>query len=183
MQTCISPTSVLHEIVFPLGFNSSQEEYIMNAANSGKTGALFYSSSHILTIDRETIIITTKFDIPSEPITIEDFPKIEIREEAGDRIEIIKDKTYAYIDMDKIKCPLYVRAIRPHDSFVPFGMKGRKLLSDYMTDKKYNRIEKMRQLVVTDATDEIIWLLGERTSEKCRIDSHSRRIMILHSLQ
>lgn len=50
-------------------------------------------------------------------------------------------------------------------------MKGTKLVSDYLTDRKKTLFDKQRQLVVTDADDNILWLVGERIDNSCRITS------------
>lgn len=47
-------------------------------------------------------------------------------------------------------------------------MKGKKLVSDYLTDRKKNLFEKQSQLVLKDAKGQIIWVVGERTSELCK---------------
>ena len=56
-------------------------------------------------------------------------------------------------------------------------MKGSKLVSDYLTDKKRGYLEKKLQHVLTDADAEIIWLIGERTSELCKIDKNTREVL------
>ena len=48
---------------------------------------------------------------------------------------------------------------------VPFGMKGRKLLSDLMTDLKMSIFDKRKQLVVTDNQGIIVWIVGLRVSQ------------------
>lgn len=52
-----------------------------------------------------------------------------------------------------------MRHWRQGDRFTPFGMRGSKLLSDYMTDRKMSIIEKEQQLVVTDAKGRIVWVV------------------------
>ena len=56
-------------------------------------------------------------------------------------------------------------------------MKGTKLVSDYLTDRKRNYMEKISQHVLTDKTGEIIWLIGERTSDHCRITPDTQSIL------
>ena len=65
--------------------------------------------------------------------------------------------------------------------FQPFGMEGRKLVSDFLTDRKLTILEKRRQLVVTDATGIIIWLVGLRTDHRFRITPETRRILKIES--
>ena len=58
-------------------------------------------------------------------------------------------------------------------------MRGTKLVSDYLTDRKKSLIEKQTQLVVTDAKGEIVWLVNERPSSRCSIGESTKRILIL----
>ncbi len=176
---CISPTSILHEIVYPLGFNKAQEADILNAAKLDETGKMFYSASHIITIDRGRIVVSAKGKERRFPVSLNDFKEIECQHMNIDECVIIKDKAYAFIDADKVKGELTVRPCKTGDAFTPFGMNGRKLLSDYMTDRKFNRLQKMSQLVLCDADGEIVWLIGERASDKYRIDENTKKVIRL----
>ena len=61
----------------------------------------------------------------------------------------------------------------------PFGMQGRKLLSDLMTDRRMTLFEKRRQLVVVDAQGIIVWAVGLRTDNRCRVDDDTRQVLAL----
>ncbi len=183
LTKCTSPTSVLHEIIYPLGFNKSQEADIYRAIQSGSIGQMFLSSTHTLTIDRTSIAITEKQEDFTTPVPVKDFPQIEMTLLTKEECTIIRDKAYAFVDSAKLKGDLIVRQCAKGDTFMPFGMKGRKLLSDYMTDRKFNRIQKASQLVLCDSDGEIVWLIGERASEKYRIDDNSTHILMLHYIQ
>ncbi len=90
-----------------------------------------------------------------------------------------KEKYKITLDTDKISFPLTLRLAQDGDRFHPFGMKGIKLVSDYLTDKKINLFLKERQLVLVDAKGFIIWLVGERTSEVCKVDDKTSQILDL----
>ena len=64
------------------------------------------------------------------------------------------------------------------DNFQPFGMRGRKKISDYLIDIKVDRFNKEKQLVVT-ADEEIIWLCGQRLSNKVRVTNNTINLMEL----
>ena len=64
-----------------------------------------------------------------------------------------------------------------------FGMKGKKLVSDYLTDRKKNFFEKQSQLVLEDAKGQIIWVVGERTSELCKIKEDTKKILYIQVSQ
>ena len=73
------------------------------------------------------------------------------------------------LDASQVSFPLTVRPVEQGDRFVPFGMEGMKLVSDYLTDRKKNLFEKRSQLVVTDAKGRICWLVGERADNRFRV--------------
>lgn len=81
------------------------------------------------------------------------------------------------LDADKIFFPLTYRLVQNGDRFQPFGMKGSKLVSDYLTDRKRSYLQKVSQYVLTDKNGEIIWLIGERTSDKCKIDDTTQNVL------
>ena len=67
----------------------------------------------------------------------------------------------------------------PGERFVPFGMSGSKLVSDFLTDRKLTLFDKRRQLVVADADDNVIWLVGERADNRARITPASTTALLI----
>ena len=65
------------------------------------------------------------------------------------------------------------------DRFVPFGMHHSKLLSDFLTDLKRSVFDKRRQLVVIDASGRVLWVVGERTDNRFRVDGNTAKILTL----
>ena len=93
--------------------------------------------------------------------------------------EIPREKTKVALDASEISFPLILRRLREADRFHPFGMKGSKLVSDYLTDQKRSLLDKRRQLVITDAQDRILWLIGERPDDRFRITAATTEILRL----
>ena len=89
-----------------------------------------------------------------------------------------KDKHIACLDADKVKLPLTIRKWQVGDKFIPFGMNGKKKISDYMTDKKFSLFQKENQYVVC-SEDKIVWLVNERCDNRYRITDQTRRILLL----
>ena len=92
-----------------------------------------------------------------------------------------RDENTACFDAGKIQHPLDLRLWRQGDTFVPFGMKGKKKVSDYLTDRKFSLVQKEQQWVLCCGND-IIWLVGERTDNRYRVDEHTRKILIVKLL-
>ena len=80
-------------------------------------------------------------------------------------VYVSKDPHIATLDATKVSFPLTVRRVEEGDWMQPYGMKGRKLLSDLMTDLKMTVFEKRRQLVIVDSQGVIVWAIGLRIAD------------------
>lgn len=184
-----SPEYTLHEILSPRGFTSAQIEQIYTSLDTNPTGKIITSCSHELAFDRSTLILQPKTPTPlvrpmhipeTGTYVLSDSLKLKVEtEECGDHYEPSRTADCASLDASDIKFPLTLRHIQPGDRFVPFGMTGTKLLSDYLTDRKKNIFEKRAQLVLTDAQQRILWLVGERTDNRFRITPHTQQVLRL----
>jgi len=179
LLSSVSPSSVLHEWLSGKGFNRSQEQDILNAAINGQSGKMFEANKvennsdlvECLIVDRASLILESSLQyISPSDIKMQTMPISEVK--------INKDSRFAYLDADKLEGKLSVRLVKSSDTFQPFGMRGRKLLSDFMTNLKLNLFQKRHQLVVTDG-EEIAWVVGLRSSEKYRIDKDTKNVIVL----
>lgn len=180
-----SPESVLFYILKNYSFTSLQIEQIYSSLSSGP-GTGFRSSTHALLIDRKFIIIEPLSDcnqkhfvIPETGIYVFDgTAKFKVEEiDNGLKTEICRDKKYLFADLDKVGFPIVIRRAMAGDRFVPFGMTGSKLVSDYLTDRKFNLFDKRRQLVVTDAKGKIIWLVNQRPDNRFKVTDTTKKIL------
>ena len=170
----IAPLSLLHEALAPLGFNSSQTNSIFSHINKPflQSGKSFLADEWEVLCDRSELIVhrrNSAFMLPEL--------KIEERE-LCEMTEIPKDRHMACLDADKVILPLNVRRWETGDKFVPLGMKGKKKVSDYLTDKKYTLYQKEQQCVVCCGKD-IVWVVNERIDHRFRITEDTRRVLII----
>ena len=78
--------------------------------------------------------------------------------------------------------PLKIRPIQSGDRMTPLGMNGQsKKLSDIAQELNWTKNDKMSNKIILDKDLEIIAVLGYRISEKIRIDSGTKQILILNS--
>ncbi len=157
-----------------------------------ESGVVFVGNRRRVLIDREEIIVEgedrLELDLNMElDINLNDKADlhggsdlgIECRVESVEEVRIERDPCYAYLDADKLQGRLTMRRPLVGDTFAPFGMGGkRKLLSDYLTDQKLNLFEKERQPLLMDG-EEIVWVVGRRSSELYRVDETTKRVVIL----
>ena len=83
----------------------------------------------------------------------------------------------ALIDQELLLYPLTLRRWKKGDSFQPFGMKGKKLLSDFLTDQHFTIAEKSNSYVLTDVNDNIIWVAGKRIDNRYCINPNTKNVL------
>lgn len=177
LHQCISPLSVLHHLLSPLGFNRRQMAEILETRT---VGSQFHSATHRLVADRSHLVVAPAAPEPVGPTPLSNFAGIRCKRVMASELTIEPDPHRAYIDSATVSGELTVRRVRKGDTFCPFGMKGRKLVSDLLTDLKLNRIEKEEQLVVCDS-DAIVWVVGRRSSERHRVTSTTKEVIVMET--
>lgn len=176
---------VLFRLLKGYSFVPSQIEQIHSAIYNG-SGRVFLSSTHRLLIDRGRIVVEPldghrqrQMPIPECGVYVYD-DRMKLRFELIGRspdFKVSADKCLCFADASAVKFPLTVRTVEPGDRFVPFGMKGSKLVSDYLTDIKLNLFDKRRQLVVVDASGRIVWVVSQRPDDRCRVGERTQTIL------
>ena len=169
-----APSSLLFELLHPYGFNSSQIKDIYQSL-FGQSGRRFHSSQWEVLRDRDSLILHSfnGEEINHIPPTLT-YETVDITPD----FIIPRDKHIACLDADKVTLPLIVRKWQAGDKFTPLGMKGKKNVSDYLTDRKFTLFQKEHQYVACQG-DKIVWLIGERIDNAYRIDTDSKRALIV----
>lgn len=183
-----APETILYELLKPFGFTRLVTGDIF-ASLTKESGKTFYSPYYRLLKDRDCLFITLAGEKEEQTFTL--CPDKGIWqgpiELSFDEVVISKDflieknKQIAYFDRDKLRFPLTLRTWKEGDWFVPFGMKGRKKLSDYFSDHKFSRVQKERTWLLCSG-DAIIWIVGERTDERFRVDKSTKCAFVLKKL-
>lgn len=74
--------------------------------------------------------------------------------------------------------PLQIRPPRQGDRFRPYGMARSKKLGDVFTDAKVPRSERAETPVVA-GPDGIVWVVGHRIDDRCKVTRTTRRVLVL----
>jgi tRNA(Ile)-lysidine synthetase, N-terminal domain/tRNA(Ile)-lysidine synthetase, C-terminal domain len=172
----------LFEILQQYNFGSNIVADIYVSLN-GESGKKFFSPTHILLKDRKYLIISTLkqnnnqiFEIGENTEKIESPIFLKIEKIENNDIKIIKNKSVAFLNFDKLSFPLTLRKWQVGDSFTPFGMRGRKKLSDYFIDVKLSQFEKEEQYVLLSG-EKIVWLVNHRIDEHFKVDETCKFIL------
>ncbi len=174
----------LYEILSEYGFNEANINDITQSFEE-ISGKQFFSKTHRIVKDREYIFVEQRKESPVNDFFLINqnqgsliFPlkmQFEVLKDLR-FINISKDKNVAMLDFDLLKFPLVLRKWRQGDSFVPFGMRKEKKLSDYFTANKYSIIDKENQWILC-SEDKIVWLVGERIDDRFRISNKTKNIL------
>ena len=168
-----APEALLFELLHPLGFNSAQIRDIANSLH-GQPGKQFNSKEWRVIKDRELLLLESIRPGNRERLP---FQIIKEEKEYTSDFQIPREKGIACFDADKLNGEIHYRKWQPGDTFIPFGMKGKKKISDYLTDRKFSISQKERQWVLC-CGERIAWLIGERTDNRFRIDETTKRVVI-----
>ena len=186
----IRPTLPRNYVIYEIlnseyGFKGDVVDALCHALDSGATGRRFYSREWVAVVDRGDVVIA--------PITQDDSCESIVEKGAArsyiggsvlyyeycniDFIDTLdQGDNVALLDADKLKFPLKVRRWQEGDWFVPFGMSGRKKLSDYLIDKKVSMAEKSRQFVLLSG-DDIVWVVGRRLDDRYAITRKTENVL------
>jgi tRNA(Ile)-lysidine synthase len=178
----VASKSLLYEILSEYGFGRADCETIFKN-RFGISGRIFYSHTHRLVFDRDEMVVSElpvtdvqEYMLEESQTTVREPIKLRCESFApGNGFSISASRSVACLNAEKLLFPLLLRHPRKGDSFIPFGMHGRKLISDYCTDIKLNALEKEALWLLCSGKD-IVWVIGERIDNRFRVDDSTKRI-------
>ena len=159
------PRTWLHYWLAPRGFNRTQIEQILEA----RAGSRFLAAKWQLFVGEGELCLA-----PWPPGEIPYILKVEEEPYEGEW-QISKDAWEATLDADLLEGELSLRRAEAGDRFYPYGMRGSKLVGDYLTNLKVRSPEREEQLVVC-CGERIAWLVGRRTDARFAVGEATRRI-------
>jgi tRNA(Ile)-lysidine synthase len=175
---------LLFELFKPYGFS----EYVIEdliASLDRQTGTSFYSDTHRITINRDTLLISQiKTEERPESITVKDseeliyFKQRPITITRATSLEFERNRNKAFIDADLLIFPLLVRSWKQGDSFMPLGMNTFKKLSNFYVDEKVPLPEKENIPIVVNGNGDLIWVAGMRQDNRYKVSATTKKVLI-----
>ncbi|MFN8165468.1 MAG: tRNA lysidine(34) synthetase TilS [Bacteroidia bacterium] len=176
------PVRFLSLLLYSFGIPNAQADKILSSQSAGKD---FRFEKHRLLFDSDKLILQELSEVNAAIMEIDHLPAeisvgdhrylfTSLNAEKLDRIP--KDPSLQVVDAGKLSFPLTIRRWKSGDSFQPFGMKGRKKLSDYFIDKKINRFEKEKMYVLLSGQN-IVTILGHRIDDRYKVSQETHSIL------
>lgn len=170
-----SPEHLLWHLMKPYGFHRTDIGEMVENQTVGNT---WLNEQWVAFVDRNHLCVTSReeWERTLAPLRLPECGtyvarlgneehRLSLRMEE-EHLEPSRKPNEATLDADRVAFPLTLRAVQAGDRFVPYGMKGSKLVSDYLKDLKVAMLERRRQLVVADASGAIVWLVGRRVDNR-----------------
>ena len=174
---------IIFEWLKNYGFNGTQVRQVLDA----DTGRIVSSSlGYDVLKDRGRLMVEPALK-PFSPLCIPEEGTYVLGETTRFSLRkkpvyVSKEAHIATLDAAKVHFPLTIRRVEEGDWMQPYGMTGRKLLSDLMTDLKMTAFEKRRQLVVVDAQDVVLWAVGLRTDHRAAVSAETKEVLEITDL-
>lgn len=160
-----------------LNFGFEQIDQIIQNKREERIGKLFESPSHILNIDRQKWVISRKDQSEFRPIIIQEDDEFVLMgnqkltiefEEKDENFTAPNSAKIACLDAEKLEFPLEIRKVQEGDWFCPLGMNQKKLVSDFLTDKKVPlNIKKQTMVLISQGS--IAWIIGHRIDNRFKV--------------
>lgn len=193
---------LLYHILEPYGFGSAVLASLEDLLTSSRTisGKRFESRSHVLLTGRDELAVIPVSDdqvTDGALLTVNGpgayhFNGREFKVEVIKRSEVMsfrQPEGVLVMDADKLRFPFVLRRWMAGDWMVPFGMRGKKKISDLFTDLKYDAVKKAYAVVIADTSvaepadnQRVVGVACVRIDDMYKItDSTSTVIMITES--
>ena len=185
LKSSTAPSTLLHEALKDYGFNPATVADIY-AHLDAQSGTLFESADHLAVIHQGRLHVERRpaafpeTELPScGEAVLPDGRRLCLRRCLRSELtEIPRSANTACLDADRLCGGLRCRRVTEGDRFKPFGMRGSKLVSDYLTDRKRSRLKKMKALAVCDEQG-IVWLVNERASADHAVTPETQHVLLL----
>lgn len=182
----IAPRTLLWTILSTYNFNRTQVSEILRCDDDNKewksiSYVAILSHNKLYVVDRKKWEASQpELRMPEEGQYRYGNCRIRIKDvDVDGTFKVSKMPDCVNVDSSKVVFPLTVRRVKDGDRFTPYGMRGSKLVSDYLKDCKQDVVNRHRQLVITDGNGKIVWLVGKRVADFCKITSKTTHALII----
>jgi len=171
---------VLYQLLKSFGFTEWNDVHDLMDAQTGK---MVLSDTHRLIKDRNRLLLTEiqdesinkeyQLEKGEEFVMIPEFGTLHLTEVE----KFDKSATNSiFVPIRKLKFPLLIRKWKEGDYFVPFGMKGKKKLSDYFKDEKFSLPQKEQTWLLFSGED-LVWIINQRADNRFSVEKGDREIL------
>lgn len=178
--------ALLSAFLEPHPLHPDRWEQLLNAVDTGSTGASFPAREGRWLLDREHLRWVAEAVPPpvievSADLVLPPGAPFEMERLTADALPATFRPDEAWLDEDRLTFPLVMRPWRAGDRVRPIGLGGEKLVSDLLIDAKVPLDAKARVRVLESA-EALVWVCGHRVAEGFQADRRSRSVVRIRLL-
>lgn len=146
---------------------------------NSEVGTKFENEKYIFWIDYEFLIIEPNKPHSTEIIQILT-PNVEISQPIKLKFQVLESMDangVAWFDASKLVFPLKIRMWNTNDNFHPLNFNGTKKISKYLKDNKISAYFRQFIYVLTDANNQIVWIVNHRADDRFKVTEHTKHIV------
>ena len=163
----------LFQLFEAYGYSNTTD--LSNLINS-QSGKYLLSKSHKLTKGREVLILSKIKNLSKD----EFYWNLKKSFNIPIELKIVKNNNFdnktISLNKNDLELPLIVRKWKIGDFFYPKGMKGKKKISKYFKDEKFDINQKENQWLLCSG-DNILWVIGKRADRRFLAKKQSPNII------
>ena len=171
--------AVLYQLLKSFGFTEWND--ILNLLDA-QPGKKVYSPTHRLIKDRDVLILTDlkdgSLDRAYHIEELEDYVMLPMGTFSFEEVDKISNtaSNIIYVAKETLNFPLEIRRWKKGDIFYPFGMKGKKKISNFFKDKKLTLPEKENTWLLC-SNEKIMWVVNQRADDRFAIKDPNQKIV------
>ena len=130
----------------------------------------------------ELVVVKNNLKVKSKPVVINSDNSVKIngkhlsiKKTTGGKWKLDPSKNIEFINGDNIDKRFIIRRWQPGDRFIPFGMRGSKKVSDFLSEQKLSSYKKKDQMVLIN-NNRIVWVIGLRLDDRFKITPRTKKI-------
>jgi len=158
-----SPKVLLFELLREYNFHTGIISEILHSL-IGETGKCFYSSTHVAVKDRAYLLIYS-MDASEEPSLNVHYA---IRAKKNMPKFPMANEKEACLSERVLNGKLVLRHPQDGDLFIPYGMRGKKKIMDFLAEQRVPVYEKKNVWLLT-CNEDIVWVIGYRIDDRYKV--------------
>lgn len=176
----------LFELLKPFGTNQNTIQQITECLIDNRSGAVFFTSSHKLMINRLSVLIqplstTPNFfsitmDVSDLPVNVSYLSQTVELDVITTNPSPLFNPSEQLVDLASIGDSITIRNWKAGDRFIPLGMTQHKKVSDYLSDGKISIYQKALTLVL-ESREQIIAIIGHQINNSFKVTSKTNRLL------
>ncbi|MBL0316565.1 MAG: tRNA lysidine(34) synthetase TilS [Flavobacteriales bacterium] len=181
LLNCSWPRLILYHWLKPFGFSSRQIDEAVELIHAQK-GKSISSGEYRLWSNAEHLTLVNASDLEDVRLEIEKVPwtspdgVIVLDLCSPSDVSFDAGSAVLYADFDLIRMPLICRNWQAGDIFQPFGMMGKKKISDFLMQEKVSA-EKKAAIKILTSQEQIVAIPGYRLAESFRLKDGTKRVL------